>query len=415
MLEYSRNVEPQSVQQVIMTGSLSLSEIGEWNVSVVSFSKHHVDALITDGRGSTWYFTRVYGHPQRSKCIHTWELIRRLSTLSDLPWLLGGDLNEILCISEKEGGSSRCSSSMLNFWQLLDNCRLQDIRFSGPIFTWNNRVLLLRLEKILIKGRRKHHRKRPFRYKPWWQANAECADIVSAAWDFHTFRGTLESYEKELDRLLLLDEYYWKQRSQTEWLKGGDSNSKFFHMTASMRRSKNRIAGIKDNMGTWQDEEGTISSIIELYFEDIFATSAPSESTLAVVTNTVHTRLDELMNVADFLIPGQGHWNTPLLNDVVWPLDRDAILSILLGVQDNANKLIWHFKSSGKYSVRRCLDEEETVLNAIICCKVIRECWDASIFSEFLSEWKGTSFSYLFLDIYKSYDKAGLEIFYMIS
>ncbi|PON49258.1 hypothetical protein PanWU01x14_231330 [Parasponia andersonii] len=50
------------------------------------------------------------------------------------------------------------------------------------------------LQKISVRGRRKCRGRRLFRYEPKWQADAECADIVSAASDFNAFNGTPESF-----------------------------------------------------------------------------------------------------------------------------------------------------------------------------------------------------------------------------
>lgn len=42
-----------------------------------------------------WHFTGIYGHPEAAMKIHTWELLHRLHSFSSLPWINGGDFNEI--------------------------------------------------------------------------------------------------------------------------------------------------------------------------------------------------------------------------------------------------------------------------------------------------------------------------------
>lgn len=87
-----------------------------------------------------WRFTGSYGHPVRNLRHHSWELIRRLHSMYSLPWLIGGDFNEILHLSEKLDGY-RCSSYMKDFADTINQCGLMDIEFYGPKFTWKNNQL----------------------------------------------------------------------------------------------------------------------------------------------------------------------------------------------------------------------------------------------------------------------------------
>ena len=56
--------------------------------------------------------------------------------MSSLPWLVIGDFNELTGTSEKEGGSSRPWQQMMKFVETIDHCRVKDIGFIGPRFTW---------------------------------------------------------------------------------------------------------------------------------------------------------------------------------------------------------------------------------------------------------------------------------------
>ena len=56
-----------------------------------------------------WYLTGFYREPDASKRAESWQKLKYLSGMSDLPWLIiNGDFNEITWVDEKEGG--RCRS-----------------------------------------------------------------------------------------------------------------------------------------------------------------------------------------------------------------------------------------------------------------------------------------------------------------
>ena len=47
-----------------------------------------------------------------------------------------GDFNEIWCQAEKEGGASRPVKQMAQFNASINYCRLKEVGFEGPKFTW---------------------------------------------------------------------------------------------------------------------------------------------------------------------------------------------------------------------------------------------------------------------------------------
>lgn len=47
------------------------------------------------------------------------------------------------------------------------------------------------------------------------------------------------------------NEILWRQKSRETWLKDGDKNSRFFHISTIIRRKHNSIDAIKDDSGEW--------------------------------------------------------------------------------------------------------------------------------------------------------------------
>lgn len=111
-----------------------------WRQEVdLSYSLHHIDAIIKQHEELSWRFSGIYGHPEARMKKHTWELLRRLSSESRLPWICGGDFNENLEPNAKVGGRFCYLDAMAEFRQALSDYKLIDMGFSGLPFTWSNR------------------------------------------------------------------------------------------------------------------------------------------------------------------------------------------------------------------------------------------------------------------------------------
>jgi len=346
-------------------------------VSLLSYSLHHIDVIV-EGVGShnSWRFTGIYGWAETSQKIKTCELIKDIHHDADIPWLLGGDLNEILFNFEKKGGAIKNQHVLDAFRETLEECGLYDLGFKGYEFTWENRreggdvieerldrycasmewsvmfpdaevlhlderlsdhlSLLLKLKPVQVrrgKGRRR------FMFENMWVQEDSCRQVVKVTWEVagshdpwtrltckieacteaigrwkqNTFGevklriGQLAAQlrgEKDIHRRRSLlneisswrrkEEVFWAQRAKADFLKYGDSNSRWFHTRAKMRRKNNSISRLKTEEGTWAETAGEVKKIVVDYFANLFTSTSPER--MEEVLETIPTRVTEVMN-----------------------------------------------------------------------------------------------------------------------
>ena len=113
---------------------------------------NYIDVFVGSNQSNVWRFTGLYGEPNWQDKHKTWQRLRDLHAVVDLPWLVMGDLNEILYLFEKEVGNPRLIHFMENFRQALDDCGLVDCGYIGERFTWRRGGIRERLDIFLANG-----------------------------------------------------------------------------------------------------------------------------------------------------------------------------------------------------------------------------------------------------------------------
>ncbi|KAL4308850.1 hypothetical protein GQ457_01G020550 [Hibiscus cannabinus] len=128
-----------------------------WNnivsVDLLSYSAHHIDTIIHFDVFN-FHFSELHGYADTNHKYKTWQLIDQQQNSSSLPWLLGGDFNEILADNEKQGGPHRARSQIDNFCNCLSNNNLFYCRPKKGWFTWtrsgpNTRTIFERLDRFI--------------------------------------------------------------------------------------------------------------------------------------------------------------------------------------------------------------------------------------------------------------------------
>ncbi|CAM8996214.1 unnamed protein product [Rhodiola kirilowii] len=130
-----------------------------WNsdieVSLNSFSFFHIDFTVNSS--GIFRATLFYGCPRTHLRSKSWELLRRLKSMSNLPWCVFGDFNEILQYSETTSRIAHRRCSMEQFQETLNSCDLFDLGFRGHKFTFSNRrqgenEVKCRLDRVLANS-----------------------------------------------------------------------------------------------------------------------------------------------------------------------------------------------------------------------------------------------------------------------
>ncbi|KAL0354139.1 UNVERIFIED_CONTAM: hypothetical protein Sangu_0995200 [Sesamum angustifolium] len=253
-----------------------------------------------------------------------------LAVLVDLPWLVGGDFNAVLDMSEVSGASGDIRVAMNEFNDCILQTGLISLPMQGERFSWHNcstdgRSLWKRLDcmfvndawmerwpnlfytcltprtsdhsPLVLKGDSRDVQVSMFRFDNYLALSSGFLASVHNIWQ-HPVIGFLEVAQKllQVDRhnsLLLqlenccrlvylkatkLEHVMLRQRAKFQWLKGGDQCSKVFFRRVATRRANKRIFQISDNDGLVQKYPTTISSVFVAYFQamcDIEEDKAP--------------------------------------------------------------------------------------------------------------------------------------------
>ncbi|PPS01651.1 hypothetical protein GOBAR_AA19006 [Gossypium barbadense] len=167
-------------------------------------------------------FTGFYGQTASRSRQQASDILRRVHHKVNEGWIVGGDFNAILNLSEKEGGRSKPKVFIEEFCNILEELKLTDIKPCNGWFTWTNnregdRLVKERLDRFVasdvildkfpflasyvVRQSRSDHEailidtkgskpnrertghKAWFRYDTCWAGEQELKDLISCIWE----------------------------------------------------------------------------------------------------------------------------------------------------------------------------------------------------------------------------------------
>lgn len=92
-----------SVDKVGQGGGVVVFWKANVNCQVSGFSQNNADIQFLEDNVVAWRLSYFYGYAERSRRKNSWDLIRQLANISQVPWLIFGDFNDLLYKSYKWG------------------------------------------------------------------------------------------------------------------------------------------------------------------------------------------------------------------------------------------------------------------------------------------------------------------------
>lgn len=187
------------------------------DVQILGSSSNFIDTQISINNLPPMRMTCYYGFPERMNMRKSWDLLRQLHSVSNLPWVILGDFNDILSSREKGEGLQHPNWLLCGFSKAIEDCGLSKVDFNGYGFTWQCRVENLEvLEEKLDRAFASHNWKsyfsetkvenlitsgsdhspillhivklvyraidKRFKFENSWLKEAGCKDVVHNAW-----------------------------------------------------------------------------------------------------------------------------------------------------------------------------------------------------------------------------------------
>ncbi|XP_071678431.1 uncharacterized protein [Lolium perenne] len=108
---------------------------------------------------------------------------------------------------------------------------------------------------------------------------------------------------KVVERIVELqhrEEVMWRQRSRIQWLAEGDRNTRFFHLRASKRKKRNKIARLKRTDGSFTEDQLELGHMAKDFYKSLYTSEGTSgmEEVLNVVPVTVTAAMNEQLLAA---------------------------------------------------------------------------------------------------------------------
>ncbi|KAJ9190426.1 hypothetical protein P3X46_001631 [Hevea brasiliensis] len=265
-----------------LSWGLALWWTEETQISVLNACPNFIDCdTVLTGQNMNWRTTFVYGWPAIRDKNAFWEDMKLLLSPYPKPWVCVGDFNAISFPDEKIGGDVVRPSQVNCLLNFLKQCDLVDLECKGPFFTWFNkqfgwRAIQERLDRAIA-------------FIEWRELFTKAVVVHEALLgsdhrplvlyiEWYVYSSPITEANKEVEQSLLnrlhelwqREEIHWKQRSRINWLKEGDKNTRFFHLSTIQRRQRNTILKLRGENGRWLDSDTDIKDEIFLFFKKLY-------------------------------------------------------------------------------------------------------------------------------------------------
>ncbi|XP_060183174.1 uncharacterized protein LOC132613143 [Lycium barbarum] len=263
------------------------------HTDIIEDNEQHITLnMKTHAADKGTYISAVYAKCTAKERRDLWDNIDNLNNSWDGPWCIGGAFNVIMNPKEKCGGKPYRASKSLDFISIMEACGFLDIGFSGP------KLLVQQSWESRIEGNPIWHLQSKFKLL----SRRLCQWSKESIGDINEERRINKGYA-EYVRWLGLQDNLMRQKTQTNWFKKGDYNSRYIHSILRNRRRRIHLHRIKNHRGAWNQGEEQISKDAIKHFKGFF--NLNQQTSDHRIPNCIPTMINDQDNEHLTIIPNE--------------------------------------------------------------------------------------------------------------
>ena len=108
-------------------------------------------------------------------------------------------------------------------------------------------------------------------------------------------KGVITTLKLQLSKAYKDEELFWSQKSRSRWLKEGDKNTAYCHLSVMAARKRNNISILQKANGEWCTSAEEIEAEISEHYAELFNSSNPSE--FEEVLQGIPSTISNLVNI----------------------------------------------------------------------------------------------------------------------
>ncbi|KAJ8434654.1 hypothetical protein Cgig2_034088 [Carnegiea gigantea] len=122
------------------------------HASAKSLRQRQSAASCSRGQQEHFYVTFVYGDNHDLTRRELWHSLIAIAEHMDDPWCVLGDFNVVLYSGDRMGGIDIHDFEVKPSADCIATCELQELRFLGPYFTWSNKTIWSKIDRVFTNA-----------------------------------------------------------------------------------------------------------------------------------------------------------------------------------------------------------------------------------------------------------------------